>query len=157
MIKEYNSNMDGVDLADMLVALYRTQLCGHRWYLPLFSQILDICVNNAWLLYRRGAEDKSKIMASKEFRYEIYQSLISFERSISTNKHNKNVQIIKKPVAERPIDAVGYDQVGNLPTFTSKGRCKYCTKGQTKFYCQKCKGRLCLVEDHNCYYEYHTK
>lgn len=56
MIKEYNTNLCGVDLADMLIALYRTPFRGHRWYLPIFSQMLDICVNNAWLLYRRDRE-----------------------------------------------------------------------------------------------------
>lgn len=37
-------------LAGMLIALYRS-LKTHRWYMSIFSQILDICVNNAWLLY----------------------------------------------------------------------------------------------------------
>ncbi|XP_045451964.1 piggyBac transposable element-derived protein 3-like [Melitaea cinxia] len=58
LIKHYNGNMGGVDLADMLVALYRTELKGHRWYLVLFSQILDICINNFWLLYRHENSDK---------------------------------------------------------------------------------------------------
>lgn len=41
-IIKHNAHMGGIDLADMLVALYRTELKGHRWYLPLVSQILDI-------------------------------------------------------------------------------------------------------------------
>lgn len=53
ILKEYNTYMDGLDLADMFVALYRTELKSHRWYLLLFSQILDICVNISWLLYNR--------------------------------------------------------------------------------------------------------
>jgi len=56
IVKEYNHYMGGVDLADMLVALYRTGMKTHRWYLAVFSQILDICVNNAWLLYRRDMQ-----------------------------------------------------------------------------------------------------
>lgn len=45
--------MDGVDLSDMFVALNRTGLKSHKWCMSLFSQMLDICINNAWLLYRR--------------------------------------------------------------------------------------------------------
>lgn len=38
------THMGGVDLVDMLVALYRTEMKSHRWYLPIVSQILDMCV-----------------------------------------------------------------------------------------------------------------
>lgn len=159
MIKEYNSKMGGVDLADMLVALYRTELKGHRWYLPLFSQILDICVNNAWLLYRRSTNNKIKLMPLKEFRYEIYQSLLSFERAVSAKKISSHVLVplIKNPAAERPIDALRYDQVGHMPIFGTKGRCRNCTKGQTRIHCEKCNLRLCLLEERNCFHAYHTK
>ncbi|XP_008186830.1 piggyBac transposable element-derived protein 3-like [Acyrthosiphon pisum] len=57
IIKEYNSKMGGVDLTDMLVSLYRTGLKSHRWYLAVFSQLLDISVNIAWLLYRRELQE----------------------------------------------------------------------------------------------------
>ncbi|KAG5889148.1 hypothetical protein JTB14_036959 [Gonioctena quinquepunctata] len=66
--------MGGVDLADMLVALYRTGFRSHRWYISIFSQVLDICINNAWLLYRRDVshvDEEEKPMASKQFRYNI--------------------------------------------------------------------------------------
>lgn len=55
IVKHYNAHMGGVDLADMLVALYRTEMKTRRWYMSIFSQIIDICVNNAWLLYRRDS------------------------------------------------------------------------------------------------------
>lgn len=48
IIKEYNFKMVGVDLADILVSLYRTGLKSYRWYLAVFSQLLDISVNNAF-------------------------------------------------------------------------------------------------------------
>ena len=50
IVNQYNAHMGGVDLADML---YRTSIRTHQWYMGIFSQLLDICVNNAWLLYRR--------------------------------------------------------------------------------------------------------
>lgn len=154
MIKEYNASMGGVDLADMLVALYRTEFRGHRWYLPLFSQMIDICINNAWLVYRRtsGTSKKQKL---KCFRYEISQGLLSYERSV-TIKENKPMATNRK--VERPLDSIRYDQVGHgTPTFTSKGRCMYCSNGRTKFFCSKCNVRLCLVENRNCYMAFHKK
>ncbi|KAE9528741.1 hypothetical protein AGLY_012316 [Aphis glycines] len=46
VIKKYNSHMGGVDLADIFVSLYRTSIKSHRWYLAIFSQLLDNGVNN---------------------------------------------------------------------------------------------------------------
>lgn len=98
--------MGGEDLADMLIALYRTDLHGHRWHLPLFSQVLDIAINNSWFLYRRGKEN-SKLMSLKLFRYEIYKCMLQFERA-GTGTKNKDVvaSVIKNPVAERPVETV---------------------------------------------------
>ncbi|CAH0714336.1 unnamed protein product, partial [Brenthis ino] len=164
LIKEYNTDMGGVDLADMLIALYRTPFRGHRWYLPIFSQMLDICVNNAWLLYRRHREDRheaKKPKSLKTFRIEIFESLRRFERTNTSNISRTSVsstKTIQRPVAERPPDAVRYDQVAHYPNVTPiRGRCMYCKKGQTKLFCEKCKMRLCLLPERNCFVEYHTK
>lgn len=57
----------GVDLADMLVVLYRTGLKTHMWYMAF--QVLDICENNEWLTYRNYCSTfkRKKIMRLKEF------------------------------------------------------------------------------------------
>ncbi|KAH9635667.1 hypothetical protein HF086_001458 [Spodoptera exigua] len=156
--------MGGVDLADMLVALYRTPFRGHRWYLPIFSQMLDICINNAWLLYRRDMKarhDTKKQKSLKTFTIEILESLRKFERTKTSDigrLSSNSIATIQKPVAERLPDAERYDQIGHYPKIIiTRGRCMYCTKGQTKFFCQKCEIRLCLMPDRNCFLEYHTK
>ena len=45
--------MGGVDLVDMLVALYRAEIMTKRWYLILIFHAIDIAKVNAWLMYRR--------------------------------------------------------------------------------------------------------
>lgn len=160
IIKHYNAHMGGVDLADMLVALYRTELKGHRWYLPLVSQVIDICVNNAWILYRRNLPDnspKNQIIPLKKFRYSIYQSLTQFGRD-KRKKDSENRApscIIRNPSEPRPNTDIRYDKHDHFPSFSSKGRCKFCTKGQTSVFCQKCLQRLCLLPDRNCFYAFH--
>lgn len=42
IVKEYNRHMGGVDAVDMFIAMYRTALRTKRWYLSIFSQMLDI-------------------------------------------------------------------------------------------------------------------
>ena len=43
MVKEYNCHMGGVDLQDMLVALYRTNIGVKRFYLCIVFHLLDVC------------------------------------------------------------------------------------------------------------------
>ena len=151
IIKEYNGSMGGVDLADMLVALYRTEMRSHRWYMPICSQLLDICVNNAWLLYRRELENKN-YMKLKDFRCAISQDLLSFERTLKTGNTSRGSYF----VAPQTSESARFDHVGHMPSFSTKGRCKKCIKNQTKFICVKCNVRLCLVEGRNCFNDYHT-
>ena len=53
MITQYNLHMGGVDLCDMLMALYRIPLRSTKWYMPIFFYVLNAAVVNSWLLYRR--------------------------------------------------------------------------------------------------------
>ena len=51
IVKDYNEVMGGVDLADMLISLYRTNIKSKRWYLKIIFHCIDICKVNGWLLY----------------------------------------------------------------------------------------------------------
>lgn len=161
IVKHYNRHMGGVDLADMLISLYRTGLKSHRWYLNIFSQIMDICINNAWLLRRRQFEQanvKNNNDRLKDFRYEVYAGLVKGHRHVAvkdvpTVNENKK---IKKPVAERPVDAVRFDRVDHWPIHTGYGRCKFCKGGQSNTKCNKCNVHLCFVKTRNCFVSYHV-
>lgn len=52
-IAEYNSYMGGIDLHDMIVELYRVNIKVRRFYLRIIYHLIDMCVVNAWLIYRR--------------------------------------------------------------------------------------------------------
>lgn len=165
IVKHYNDHMGGVDLADMLVALYRTQFRTHRYYLAIFSQILDVAVNNAWLLYRRdflsGRTDaKEKPVTLKKFRLQIAESL-SYKNKRgrpSATAPTPQKKIIRKPKATRPIDDVRLDRYDHFPQYTNKkNRCKYCTKGITRVFCTKCNLPYCFTTKSNCFSDAHTK
>ncbi|KAF6201611.1 hypothetical protein GE061_004003 [Apolygus lucorum] len=115
-LKNVTEHMGCVDLSDMLIALYRTPLRSHRWYLALFAQLLDICVDNAWLMYRRmnsqgrsetneeqgvgdtGSNQKGKknnntsMLPLKEFRADIAegQTKKGTARSLFNKKTNRS-------------------------------------------------------------------
>lgn len=161
IVKHYNRHMGGVDLADMLISLYRTGIKSHRWYMNIFSQLLDICINNAWLLRRRHNKMKHTVPLKdglKKFRYEVYAGLlrdrtaaVKQTESVSENKK------IKKPVAERPPDEVRFDKFDHWPQLSGYQRCKYCKTGQASTLCTKYNVHLCYVKNRNCFLAYHVK
>lgn len=155
VITHYNRHIGGVDLADMLVALYRTDFRTQRWYMAIFSHLIDVCVNNAWILWRKNnPNDKLRL---KTFRLEVAKEFVKKNRVVPINEQIECNQVIKikKPQSARPSDAVKYDNLDHWPIFTSRGRCKSCKNGQTNIKCTKCDQRLCLVEKRNCFYEFH--
>lgn len=163
IVRQYNTHMGGVDLMDMLISLYRIPLKTRRWYLSIFAQMLDLCLNNAWLLYRRDHDLLSEVegekqLALKEFRYYIAKSLKMKERLQRKRPFIdiKATKKIKSPVVLRPPTDVSTDKIDHFPIYTTKGRCRICTTGKTNWQCSKCNMRLCLVKNRNCFYIFHN-
>lgn len=161
VVKQYNKNMGGVDLADMLISLYRTPFKSRRWYLGIFSQLIDMCINNAWIISKKDGTVKKSL---KHFRYDIFEGLCRAGKRSSDESEEQleNKKVIQKTVKERPTDSVRYDNVGHFPDSGNKtSRCRYCKDGRTMVYCIKCNMYLCFVvgqkNKRNCFRLFHTK
>ena len=92
IVASYNRSMGGVDLANMLIALYRTKIMTKkRWYLKIIFHIVDICKVNGWLLYCRHCKQNS--IASKHQTF-----LLSFvtEVSLAIRQSSKPVLLGRK-------------------------------------------------------------
>lgn len=77
ILRQYNIQMGAVDLADIYAPLYRTPPRTKRWYLGILGQLLDISVNNAWLLHRRQSNlIDAKAMRLKQFRLAVAEALV---------------------------------------------------------------------------------
>ena len=160
IVKHYNKHMGGVDLADMLISLYRTPFKSHRWYIGIFSQLIDMCINNAWLLQKR---DGKNIML-KEFRFQLFEGLTKSNKIVKSINATEDIGEdlkIHKPVSVRPTDSVRFDDKGHLPEAGDETmRCKYCKSGRTTVFCIKCNVHLCFVvgkQKRNCFRNFHTK
>ena len=80
VVSMYNKRMSGVDLADMLIALYRIECNTTHLYIKLFWHMVGIAKVNAWILYKReeilrGVSKKS-LKYLKIFSLEIANALI---------------------------------------------------------------------------------
>lgn len=166
IIKEYNTNMGGVDLHDMLVSLYRINIGVRRFYLRIFWNIVDMCIVNSWLLYRRHMSQMGKKYKTLVvFRSEIAQGLMNAGKTEPrkrgrplSDKCNTPSPPVKRNVTAVPIDDVRYDAVDHWPVHIStKQRCRFCIYAYCRIMCEKCKMPLCLTKDKNCFKLFHCK
>ena len=168
IIKAYNKSMGGVDLADMLIALYRIEVKTKRWYLKVFWHCIDIAKVNAWILYRRHLEQQrlgTKPKPLLAFSLEIADALMHANKTGQTpirgrpskRKLSDARPVGRKPVIPLPCNDVRYDGLGHWPIPTSdKKRCRLCQQ-YCRVYCEKCSIYLCLLQDRNCFKNFHNK
>jgi hypothetical protein len=159
-IKVYNTHMGGVDIADMLTALYRIHMKTRRWYLSIFAQMLDISLNNSWLLHRRDCKQLvEKHLSLKRFRTQVALALIK-TNTLSQNRSASDCPRpakIAKPFLARPVDEARLDCYDHFPVFTTQGRCRLCKNGKTTVICTKCGQRLCHTPKKNCFILFHKE
>lgn len=167
LIPAYNVHMGGIDLSDMLVHLYKTPAKSRRWYFPLFGYILDLCISNSWLVYKRDCSLlNEKTMPLKRFRLAVAHSLKQINKpvskvgrpSTSSPPHEPSQKKRHAPRPSQPQPDVRYDNCGHLPLHCDKrGRCNLCPKGVSRWKCQKCQVFLCLNANQQCFVAYHQK
>ena len=125
IVKKYNSAMGGVDLADMLISLYRTSYKTRRWYLRVVAHLLDVCKVNAWLLYRRHA-DQLQIPSRRQIKLAEFSSKIGHaliqrgkpvDRQVGRPVKRVSDERIetrgKQPKTPAPQDDIRFDEVGH--------------------------------------------
>jgi len=153
IIKEYNKYMGGVDLADMLLALYRIDRRSKKYYNRIIYYLFGVCTINAWIVYKHNTGFK---MSLSEFTQELSFSLMRAGKNVGTTLPTKMIYNQKKT-----SDEIRYDDVGHMPIIQSvRQRCKQdgCTQKST-IYCKKCNVCLCIVGGNthrNCFEAYHT-
>lgn len=159
VVKVYNAHMGGVDIADMLTALYRIRMKTRRWYMSIFAQMLDIALNNSWLLHRRDCKQlpNENKLSLKKFRIQTALALIktNTKSQIPRGTLDPGSDMITKPFLPRPVDEARLDCFDHFATYTSQGRCRLCKNGKTTVICSKCEQRLCFTPKKNCFLLFH--
>lgn len=68
LIGQYNKNMGGVDRMDQNIATYRISIRSRKWWWPLFAYMVDVAMQNAWLIYRLTGAASHRPMDQLDFR-----------------------------------------------------------------------------------------
>ena len=85
IVDMYNNSIGNVDAVDALISYYRIHSKSKKYYLRIFFHLMDLCVVNAWLLYRRDCK-------SFDVPQNRQKGLLAFRVSIADAlcKHNKD-------------------------------------------------------------------
>ena len=91
----YNASMGGADLADTLIALYRTKIMTKkRWHLKIIFHIVDIWKVNAWLLYLCHCKQNSTMskhqMSLLSFVIDVFLALDQSSKSVLLGRKKRS-------------------------------------------------------------------
>lgn len=165
----YNSYMGGVDLIDSMLGYYRIPLRSKKYYMKIFYHIIDLCVVNAWLLYRRVNNNNESYLPLVDFKILISEVLCEVKRTTPKRKgrptaeENRTQGLIETkkkrgPCSELPAEDVRLDGMDHYPIHENRNRCKYPTCSQkTMISCSKCQIHLCINDKRNCFLLFHTQ
>ena len=163
IIADYNSFMGGVDLTDQHLSYY--SLSNRRtikWWKKVFWRLVDLCIVNAWIIYRCNYPNDSDINSQKAFRVklaeELVQPLLNLRASTDCPDY-LNVHRGKSATSETHLKGKHFPSKSQ-----QRGRCCVCSRQQsstgrrkdtkTQNYCKKCNAFLCFG---SCFEVYRTR
>ena len=159
IIKEYNSDMNGVDMHDQLKTSNEIDRKSRFWYLH-FSGISGI----RYLRFFFSPMDSVVVNAHVIYKKKI--DLLSFKIILAESLINRFCYQKRKITAEKPKLTVELPQPLKKPDhivqFTEKRQCcQYCCtmgKKDAKYfsYCESCNVLLHVQKDRNCFNLYHS-
>jgi len=151
IIGEYNKYMGETDLMDQNISTYRIGIRGKKWWWPIFTWLIDMCINNAWILQKKFKPNISQL----QFRREIVRMLLRRYGTApkvggrpSTSISSVSCNIIS--------DDIRYDGKEHLVIPTPQKKRRRCTgegcSSSGRTMCCKCNVGLCI----ECFKLFHT-
>lgn len=165
----YNSYMGGVDLLDLMLGYYRISTKSNKYYMKIFYHMINLCVVNVWLLYRRVYPDTYiplldfKLLISEVLCEVLKPSPRRRGRPLLTESATEVLYNAKRkksgPCGELPSEEVRLDGIDHYPIYEkTRARCKYPSCNyKTMISCSKCIIQLCINQKRNCFLLLHTQ
>lgn len=172
VIREYNSNMGGVDLADRLLAVCPNRYRTKKWTQRFFSHMLDLAVSNSWIQFKNDQIRKDIPIKKRKqlrwFKLQLGEELIDLHdnnnnRAENSDTEEGNIDTTNtrrkrgKPTTPLPSKKLRLKEAKHMPICTEKqARCRQCHYNKSKIMCNTCKIPLCLTMMRNCYLDFHS-
>ncbi|XP_003381941.1 conserved hypothetical protein [Trichinella spiralis] len=109
-------NMGGIDLNNMLAALYRIEHKSRKWTRRIFFWIISTAMTDAWQLYKRDRKEMPGTCTGTlnllSFTCQVSQSLCLVNKRIATSRSHSRASSPTPPLTSR--------RLGRRPTDVSR-------------------------------------
>lgn len=134
-IGKYNEFMGGTDQMDANINVYKIGIRGKKWWWPIFTWLIDCCIQNSWIIYRKHNPSVTQL----QFRREI-------------------AQIYFKRFQNLPKSGIRYDRIDHIIEYVPNNKRRRCAgnhmpSSAVRTQCLKCNVGLCI----NCFGDNHKK
>lgn len=170
VVREYSTNMGGVDLSDRMRSCYRMSVRTKKWTIRMLMDFTNLALLNSWLLYRQDIqENKNPSKANMKFlefrmvvaqvfltKHDILEAHVSYAEGQNAHppQSRKRTRVIPVPhVSVRTCSATHLPEVMDLKN-SMRCRSQGCS-GKSRVRCIKCKVFLCLQSERNCFATFH--
>lgn len=142
MFTEYNKHMGGTDRMNQNIGAYRISIRGKKWYWPIFTWFIDVCIQNAWIILK----EHNKI-AQLDFRRQLANTYL-------TKYGVPPLSTGRKPKEENKLTGARYDGINHwIGKTNSRRHCANKCGSRIGTECGKCNVGLCV----ECFVKYHTQ
>lgn len=149
VIKEYNRCMGGTDRMDQNVNAYRIRIRNRKFYWPILTWLIDISINNAWIIYKKYIGNVSQL----QFRRQI---VLTYLQKYAIIPKGPGRPPSLKSLHGRVQEESRFDGLDHLVKKIPDGKRRRCAaqicSSSTRTICAKCNVGLCI----DCFFLYHV-
>ena len=157
VIRDYNENMDGVDLADQLRGYYSCHLKCMKWWHAILYWILDTAACNAYLVHKEASEHP---LSHLQFTTRLANDLLTEAGEKHTSSSGRKRRSSSDAASQRPdLRLIGKHQIRTIQGSAAKSPQRDCVKckaegkrSRSNYECGTCNVGLHA----NCFEEWHT-
>lgn len=139
VIDRYNRHMGGVDRMDQNISTYRIAIRSKKWWWALFAYLLDVAMQNAWIVYRHTAAATRRPLDQLDFRRDVcmvYYKRYGGERAAVGRPLGRPKP--PKAIEDRVLCDIRTDGINHFPESSgTQRRCGVCGL-KTRRICRKC-------------------
>ena len=142
-----------VDRAEQNVSSYRISIRGKKWWWSLFAWVLDVALQNSWILYKTFKSNNEPSLDLLNFRREVVKVYFTKYRRSSQARSSSQSSVVDHSQARRGavLADIRYDKIGHFSeSCPTTKRCAHCRK-TTNRWCRKCDRGI----HDRCFNEYH--